>query len=111
MMKASASGLLAVASMLLALTATGAGEKTNPATTSLNRDVARHKKFLEIAKKGDVEVLFLGDSITQGWEGQPAWQKNFAPMKAANFGIGGDQTGHVLWRITEGKELEGISPK
>jgi lysophospholipase L1-like esterase len=32
-------------------------------------------------------------------------------MKAANFGIGGDQTGHVLWRITEGKELEGINPK
>lgn len=32
-------------------------------------------------------------------------------MKAANFGIGGDRTQHVLWRITEGKELEGINPK
>ncbi len=32
-------------------------------------------------------------------------------MKAANFGIGGDKTEHVLWRITEGKELEGITPK
>jgi lysophospholipase L1-like esterase len=75
--------------------------------------VQRHEKFLEIAKKGDVDVLFLGDSITQGWEGagKEAWKKNFEPLKAANFGIGGDQTQHVLWRITEGKELEGIKPK
>ena len=79
-----------------------AGDKKNPATTPMNRDVARHKSFLAIAKKGNVDVLFLGDSITQGWEGQKAWKKSFEPLKAANFGIGGDQTGHVLWRITEG---------
>jgi lysophospholipase L1-like esterase len=74
---------------------------------------ARHQRFLERAKKGNVEVLFLGDSITQGWEGggKDAWKKTFEPLKAANFGIGGDRTQHVLWRITEGKELEGISPK
>ena len=91
----------------------GAGEKKNPAITPMNRDVDRHKKFLAIAKKGGVEVLFLGDSITQGWEqnGSKAWKKHFEPLKAANFGIGGDQTGHVLWRLTEGKELEGITPK
>src|SRR5207245_762612 len=92
----------------------GAQEKSdNPAAKLINRDVPRHKAFLEIAKKGDVDVLFIGDSITQGWEGagKEAWKKNFAPLKAANFGIGGDQTGHVLWRLTEGKELEGISPK
>src|SRR5260370_10405525 len=89
-----------------------AGEKKNPATTPLNRDNDRHKKFLAIAKKGGVEVLFLGDSITHGWEGQKKiWKKYFEPLKAANFGIGGDQTGHVLWRITEGGELEGITPK
>jgi lysophospholipase L1-like esterase len=74
---------------------------------------ARHQRFLERAKKGDVEVLFLGDSITQGWEGsgKEAWKKHYEPLKAANFGIGGDRTQHVLWRITEGKELEGITPK
>ena len=60
-----------------------------------------------------MDVLFLGDSITAGLggAGKEAWDKNFGPLKAANFGIGGDQTGHVLWRITEGKELEGIKPK
>lgn len=88
-----------------------AGDKKNPATTPIVRDVPRHKEFLAIAKKGGVDVLFLGDSITQGWGNNAAWKKHFEPLKAANFGIGGDQTGHVLWRITEGKELEGISPK
>src|SRR5437899_11672175 len=96
----------------LAVSSGAAQEKKNPATTPMNRDVARHKQFLAIAKKGGVEVLFLGDSITHGWEGQKKiWKKYFAPLKAANFGIGGDQTGHVLWRITEGGELEGITPK
>src|SRR5205814_1275689 len=75
--------------------------------------VKRHKAFLERAKQGDVDVLFLGDSITQGWEGagKQVWKDHFEKLKAANFGIGGDQTQHVLWRITEGKELEGIHPK
>ncbi len=73
----------------------------------------RHESFAETARKGGVDVLFLGDSITQGWEGagKDAWKKTFEPLKAANFGIGGDRTQHVLWRITEGKELEGIQPK
>ena len=99
----------------LALTGSDAGEKKNLATTPMTRgDHPRHKQFLAIAKKGDVDVLFLGDSITNGWDGKAgaeAWKKHFEPLKAANFGIGGDQTGHVLWRITEGDELNGITPK
>src|SRR5262249_58162244 len=70
----------------------------------------RHAGFFAIAKKGDVDVLFLGDSITDAWRGQAAWKKYFEPLKAANFGIGGDRTEHVLWRISNG-ELEGIRPK
>lgn len=93
-----------------------AGEKKNPATTPVPRDkgwLKRHEGFVEIAKKGGVDVLFLGDSITDAWRGkaaQPTWDKHFAPLKAANFGIGGDRTEHVLWRIQNG-ELEGIMPK
>jgi lysophospholipase L1-like esterase len=106
------SGILVAVCSLVLLTSGTAGEKgKNPATTPMNRDIDRHKQFLEIAKKGDVDVLFLGDSITQGWNNNKTWKKYFEPLKAANFGIGGDQTGHVLWRITEGKELEGIAPK
>jgi lysophospholipase L1-like esterase len=70
-----------------------------------------HESFLDRAKKGDVDLLFLGDSITQGWNGQSQiWDRYYGPRNAANFGIGGDRTQHVLWRIQNG-ELEGISPK
>ena len=57
------------------------------------------------------DVIFLGDSITHGWEGQKAWQEHFGSFKPVNLGIGGDQTGHVLWRITDGHELDHLSPK
>jgi lysophospholipase L1-like esterase len=105
------------------------GDKKNPATTPSPRmDKAgkadpnwmkRHDSFVAIAKKGDVDVLFLGDSITDGWRNFNAktksgaknvWDKSFAPLKSANFGIGGDRTQHVLWRIQNG-ELDGITPK
>ncbi len=71
----------------------------------------RHEAFLEQARKGDVDLLFLGDSITAGWGGAaPIWARSYAPRKAANFGIGGDRTQHVLWRLDNG-EAEGIRPK
>lgn len=86
---------------------------TTPASRPQKGWQERHKKFVEQSKAGDVQVAFIGDSITQGWEGngKEAWAKHFAPLKAGNYGIGGDSTQHVLWRVTEGKELEGISPK
>jgi beta-glucosidase len=72
----------------------------------------KHASFVERAKKGDVEVLFTGDSITAGWNGagSAVWQKYFGEMKAANFGIGGERTQHILYRLGDG-ELEGINPK
>ena len=58
-------------------------------------------------------MLFLGDGIMHGWEstGQAAFKKHFGTLKTANFGIETDRTENLLWRITEGKELEGIDPK
>ena len=52
---------------------------------------ARHESFNEISKKGEAQLVVLGDSITQGWEGKgkAVWESTFAPLKAANFGIGG----------------------
>ena len=61
-------------------------------------------------KKGNIDLLFLGDSITQGWNENSVWKRFYGPRHAANFGIGGDRTQHVLWRIQNG-ELEGIEPK
>ncbi len=73
--------------------------------------MTQHEDFLKIAQAGNVDLLFLGDSITQGWKGAPkTWDRFYGPRKAANFGIGGDRTEHVLWRIQNG-ELKGIEPK
>lgn len=70
-----------------------------------------HESFVAIAKEGKAQLVFLGDSITAGWKGQPGvWEKAFGKYLPANFGIGGDRTQHVLWRITNG-ELDGIKPK
>ncbi|MGO9471197.1 MAG: platelet-activating factor acetylhydrolase IB subunit [Isosphaeraceae bacterium] len=69
-----------------------------------------HHGFVERARKGHVDLLFLGDSITQGWNDNEVWQRFYTPRNAANFGIGGDRTQHVLWRIKHG-ELDGIKPK
>ena len=70
-----------------------------------------HEDFVAIAKQGKAQVVFLGDSITAGWRSQKdIWEKAFGDYFPANFGIGGDRTQHVLWRIENG-ELDGISPK
>jgi len=70
----------------------------------------RHEKNLVRAMQGNADVVFFGDSITEGWGNNSAWKKHFAPINSVNFGIGGDTTQNVLWRITNG-ELEGITPK
>jgi lysophospholipase L1-like esterase len=69
-----------------------------------------HEGFLKRAKEGKIDVLFLGDSITQGWGNNAVWKKHYGELNAANFGIGGDTTSNVLWRIQNG-EIEGLAPK
>jgi beta-glucosidase len=72
----------------------------------------RHESFNERVKQGNVDLLFIGDSITQGWEnaGKDVWQKHYGKRNAVNLGIGGDRTQHVLWRLDNGN-IEGIKPK
>jgi lysophospholipase L1-like esterase len=100
---------------LLTSTLTALEPASHIATTPVPRDggwMKRHESFNEISKQGQAELVFLGDSITQGWEGagKAAWEKYFAPLKAANFGIGGDRTEHVLWRLDHGN-YDGLKPK
>ena len=58
------------------------------------------------------QVIFIGDSITQGWEGEgkDVWTKYYAHRNAVNLGIGGDRTQHVLWRLANGN-IDGLKPK
>ena len=102
---------------LLVTTQLMAESPVNFATKPVSREgekakYERHLQFNEIARKGGVELVFLGDSITQGWEGggKKVWQEFYGQRKAANFGIGGDRTEHVLWRIDHGN-FDGLSPK
>src|SRR5258708_7399662 len=69
-----------------------------------------HAQYVERASRGSIDVLFLGDSITMQWSRSPLWASQLAPLGADNFGVDGDGTRQVLWRIENG-ELNGISPK
>lgn len=72
----------------------------------------RHEAFLAEARRGGIECLLMGDSITDWWgrAGLVVYEANFGPLDCANFGIAGDRTQGVLWRMENG-ELEGYSPK
>jgi len=73
--------------------------------------LAAHEKYVAQAREGKARLVFLGDSITAGWARQQAiWDEAFGAHEPVNFGIGGDRTQHVLWRIENG-ELEVIKPK
>ncbi|HEV6968200.1 GDSL-type esterase/lipase family protein [Roseateles sp.] len=58
------------------------------------------------------EIVFIGDSITQGWEkgGRAVWDRHFAPLHGLALGFGGDRTENALWRLQHG-EIDGIAPK
>lgn len=103
--------------LLLALAGSLATAAENTATVPAPRDanwVKRHEGFVEETKtkKENVDLLFLGDSITDGWrnKGKMVWEKFYAPRNALNLGIGGDRTQHVLWRLQNG-EVDGLKPK
>lgn len=91
--------------------------QANPATLPADRLAEdwwkqRHEACVARTQQGHCDVAFLGDSITQWWEeaGKPVWDAYFPPLRPTNFGFGGDQTQHVLWRLQHG-ELIGLHPK
>lgn len=71
----------------------------------------RHQRFNEISKEGKAKLVFVGDSITEAWEGpgREVWEKFYSRRHAANFGVSGDRTEHVLWRLDHGN-FDGLSP-
>lgn len=86
------------------------------ALKAIQRDDEHHfdkqKEFDQRKKSGMADVLFFGDSLTRRWEDYPeVWEKFFRSFQALNFGVGADTLENMFWRITEGKNLEGISPK
>lgn len=74
--------------------------------------MARHEAYVKRAQEGNIDLLFLGDSITDRFTtvGKDVWDAEYAPLHAADFGITGDRTQYLLWRIENG-ELDGLSPR
>ena len=72
----------------------------------------RHESFNQRVAKSNVDLIFIGDSITHGWEGKgkAVWEKYYTKRNAVNLGIGGDRTEHVLWRLDNGN-IKNINPK
>ncbi len=73
--------------------------------------ITKHNKILQMKYEIDIQLVFLGDSLTRRWEDNiDLWNKYFSAYNAANFGVGADCLENIKWRIVNG-ELDGISPK
>lgn len=91
--------------------------RANPAIIPVPRKdgaTNRQATVLQRAKDnpGECDIVFIGDSITQGWEGngKTVWTNYYGGRKCLNFGVGGDRTEHVLWRFENG-QLDNLKPK
>ena len=109
--------LFAITVVVLSTTALAAQERKNTAVIPVPRDqqkgwTERFEKINARVKQGNVDLIFLGDSITEGWEGsgKKAWEKYYARRNAVNAGIVSDRTQNVLWRLDHGN-FDGITPK
>ena len=90
-------------------------EPVQPATTTpVSREsgaFARQNLVLERANTSHAQVVLIGDSITEGWEGARDQLQSLVGLRsAANLGVGGDRTQHVLWRLQQAP-LSSVNPK
>jgi beta-glucosidase len=114
MKKIALTGFVAV--VLFALTQAAYAQEKNavqfpPDRQELKWWQDRFVEKVELMKKGNVDLLMIGDSIMHGWERhQKVYDQFYANRKILNFGFGGDLTGHVLWRL-DNAPMDAIHPK
>jgi len=85
--------------------------RDNSAIRPVPRAANRHDSFVELAKKGDIDLLLVGDSITDLWRNSTeTYATYFGKYKVGNFAISGDTTQGVLWGLQNG-EGTGFQPK
>lgn len=86
----------------------------NPATFPVPRDDwrARVQGNIDRVQGKQIDLVFDGDSITDGWQGKgkAVWDAHYGKLNATDFGISADRVEHVLWRLQQG-ELDGLDPK
>jgi len=86
-----------------------AHDPTKPVPGGVRWFGRNHAKYVQQTQSMKIDLCFLGDSITAMWPGN-LFGKYFGKYKVVNFGVGGDRTENVLWRLENG-ELKGQSPK
>jgi len=83
-------------------------------TQTVQRRGPRHEGFVEIARRGNIDLLLHGDSITDWWvqgdANKAVFDKYFGTIRTANFAIAGDTTQGVVWGLRNG-EGQGFQPK
>ena len=85
--------------------------RDNSAIRPVPRNAARHDSFVELARKGDIDLLLVGDSITDLWRNSTeTYATFFGKYRVGNFAISGDTTQGVLWGLQNG-EGTGFQPK
>jgi len=85
--------------------------RDNSAIRPVPRQAAKHDSYVELAKKGDIDLLLVGDSITDLWRNSTeTYATYFGKYKVGNFAISGDTTQGVLWGLQNG-EGTGFQPK
>jgi platelet-activating factor acetylhydrolase IB subunit beta/gamma len=73
--------------------------------------IDKHNRILRMRNEYDIQLVFLGDSLTRRWEDNIGlWNKFFSAYNPANFGVGGDCLENIKWRVLNG-ELDGIDQK
>ena len=109
--------LLAAATAVIIPSLCAKSKKANPADEPKDRLQEewwkeRHEQKLELAKTAKADLLFIGDSITQGWEKRvpKLWEETYEQENAFNIGFSGDRTEHVLWRLDNGA-MDNMQPK
>ncbi len=90
------------------------GELTTTIPCIQNRDAKvydwdqRHQEILAMNKVTPPRIVFLGNSITHFWGGEPknsvingedSWNEVMRPLGVRNFGYGWDRVENVLWRV------------
>lgn len=86
----------------------------NPVTIATPRDewVARVQQALNLTRGKQYDLIFDGDSITDGWQGKgkAVWMEHYGAIKAIDFGISADKVENLLWRLQQG-QADGLDPK
>ncbi|MEG2809158.1 MAG: GDSL-type esterase/lipase family protein [Akkermansia sp.] len=88
----------------------------SPTTPKFNTQPWSPPRYAVIKKsllENPCDILFVGDSITEQWEfvGKKVWDELFIPRRAVNFGVSGDRTESVLWRMQDTKLATTTPPK